>query len=146
VNLESLDFGGSDYLGMVVGGLAYFALGALWYTLLFQKPWMAATGRSEQEFEAMQGASPVWMLATLAGAIVATAVIAIAYRWGGGDGVVDGIVVGAILGIGVAAMENLKNVIYNFDDRSHPWTLYGINTAYAVLGFIIAGAVYSLIA
>lgn len=146
MNLESLDLSGASYLAIVVGGVAYFALGALWYTLLFQKPWMAATGRTEQEFEELVGASPAWMLATLVGAVVSTAVIATAYEWGGGDGILDGVVVGAIIGAGVVAMEGLKNVIYNFDDRSHPWRLYGINTAYAVLGFVIAGAVYGAVA
>lgn len=143
MNLESLDFGTSSYIGMVVGGIAYFALGALWYTVLLGQRWIEATGRTREE---MPSSSPVWMVATLIGAIISTVAIAIAYEWGGGDGIVDGVVVGLILGVAVVAMENLKNVVYNFDDRSQPWTLYAINSAYGIAGFVVAGAVYALIA
>ena len=33
-----------SYLAVVVGGLAFFFLGAIWYSFLFQKPWTADMG------------------------------------------------------------------------------------------------------
>jgi hypothetical protein len=143
MNLEALNLGGSDYIGIFVGGIAYYALGALWYTVILGKAWIAATGRTREEFPA---SSPAWMGVTLVGAVVTTAVLAIVYRWGGGDGVLDGLTVGALIAVGVVAMEMLKDVVYNFDDKRHKWRLYAINAAYAVLGVPLAGGVYALIA
>ena len=51
-----------------------------------------------------------------------------------------------MIGIGVAAMELLKTVVYNFDTRARQWSLYAINAGYAIVGLVIAGAVYSLFA
>lgn len=146
MSLAGLEFGTSSYIGIVAGGLSYFALGALWYTALFRDRWMAATGRTRDEFtSSAQDSSPAWMGLTLLGAIVSTAVVAVAYQWGGGEGVLDGLVVGAIVGVGVAAMEGLKNAVYNFDERVRPWELYAINAAYAIAGLLLAGTVYGLI-
>lgn len=143
MSLEPLDLVARDYIGIFIGGIAYYALGALWYTVLFGKRWIAATGRTSEEFPKN---SPAWMGLTLVAAVVSTAVIAIIYQWGGGNGLVDGLVVGAIVGFGVVAMEMLKEVVYNFDSRKHTWSLYIINAAYGVVGFMVAGTVYGVIA
>ncbi|MDA1241369.1 MAG: DUF1761 domain-containing protein, partial [Chloroflexi bacterium] len=114
MNLEALDLVARDYIGIFIGGIAYYALGALWYTVLFGKRWIAATGRTMEEFPK---SSPAWMGLTLVAAVVSTAVVAVLYQWGSGDGVVDGLIAGMIVGAGVAAMEMLKDVVYNFDSR-----------------------------
>ena len=102
MNLEALDLVARDYIGIFIGGIAYYALGALWYTVLFGKRWIAATGRTMEEFPK---SSPAWMGLTLVAAVVSTAVVAVLYQWGSGDGVVDGLIAGVIVGAGVAAME-----------------------------------------
>ena len=39
-----------NYLGVVLGGVAFWALGALWYSpLLFSKAWQAGAGMSDEE-------------------------------------------------------------------------------------------------
>ncbi len=86
------------------------------------------------------------MLVTLIGNVVTTAVLAIVYQWGGGTSVLDGVVVGALLGLGLAAMEALKPAVYNLDERVKPWSLYVVNASYAACGLVLAGLVYSLIA
>jgi hypothetical protein len=144
MTLEVVEFGWRNLLGIVAGGFANFFLGALWYMMLFNKRWLEATGRTPDDFK---NASPgAGMLATLGGCFVTTAVLALVYRWAGGDSVVDGLVVGAILGAGVAAMEGMKAAVYNFDERAKPWALYSVNGSYAVCGLMLAGAVYALIA
>lgn len=129
-----------NILAAAVGGIAYFGLGALWYTFLFADRWMAARGTTAEQI-AQEGGAGAMMALTLVAAIVSAFVIAAVYEWAGGTGPVDGLVVGAILGIGVAAMEGLKSVVY---ERA-TWMLYAINTSYVVLGFMLAGAVYALI-
>lgn len=144
MNLEALDFGTRTLLAIAAGGVAYYLLGALWYMALFGNQWLAATGRTKEEIQA-QGAGAEMFL-TLLGALLATAVLAIAYQWGGGASVVDGVLVGLLLGVGVAAAEGLKQAVYNFDERADAWTIYRINALYAVCGLTLAGAVYALVA
>jgi hypothetical protein len=143
MTLEVIEFGWSNLLGIIGGGLANFFLGGLWYMKFFNKRWIEATGRTPEDFkDASPGAG---MLLTLGGCIVSTAVLALVYGWAGGATVLDGITVGIILGAGVAAMEGMKVAVYNFDERVKPWLLYAVNGSYAVCGLTLAGAVYALI-
>ncbi len=143
MTLEGIEFGWLHLLAIVAGGLANFFLGALWYMTLFGKRWMDAIGRTPEDF---QDASPgAGMLLTLGGCLVTTAVLALVYAWAGGETLLDGLAVGAILGAGVAAMEGLKAAVYNVDERVKPWALYAVNASYAVCGLMLAGLVYAVI-
>jgi hypothetical protein len=143
MNLETLDFGMWNFIGVIAGGLANFMLGGLWYMLLFRKRWIAATGRTPEDFK--DGSPGAGMLLTLGGCFVTTAVLAVVYQWAGGKTILDGVAIGAILGAGVAAMEGMKAAVYSFDERVKPWALYAINGTYAVCGPTLAGVVYALI-
>ena len=68
--------------------------------------------------------------------------MALLYIWGGGDGPLDGLVCGLIVGAGVVAIEGLNRPTY----EGSPWSLYLINAGYAVIGFGLAGLVYGFIA
>jgi hypothetical protein len=107
MTLGALDFGVRTLLAIVAGGLVYYVLGALWYMALFGDKWVAATGRSKEEIQSQSAGAE--MLLTLIGAVVSTAVLSVAYQWGGGTSVVDGAVVGLMIGVGVAAMEGLAD-------------------------------------
>lgn len=141
--IEIVDMGVRSVVGIVVGGLANFMLGGLWYMALFNKRWLAATGRTAEDFEGESSASG--MILTLIGCVVSTAVLALVYQWAGGSSVLDGIIIGLILGVGIAAVEGMKKAIYNFDTRVKPWALYSVDVSYSVLGMVLAGAVYALI-
>ena len=143
MTLAMLDLGWLTLVGILAGGLTNFMIGGLWYMKLFNKPWLQATGRTPEDFvDSSPGAG---MLLTLGGCFVTTAVLAIVYQWGGGQTVLDGLAVGALLGAGVAAMEGMKAAVYNFDERVRPWALYAVNGSYAVCGLALAGVVYALI-
>jgi len=129
-----------NVLGILVAALAHFALGAAWYSPpLFLKPWAAALGIQ------MDGSGPniaVPLAVNAVEIVVTTAVVATVYLWGGGDGPLDGIVAGLLIGAGIVAMENLNRPMY---ERS-PWVIYWINSGFAVSGFALSGLVYALIA
>ncbi|MEX2526553.1 MAG: DUF1761 domain-containing protein [Gemmatimonadota bacterium] len=144
MNLEAIDFGMRTLLAILAGGIAYYMLGALWYMKLFGERWIAATGRTKEEIQG--DAVGAEMLLTLAGAMLATTVLAVVFQWGGGASPVDGAGVGLMVGVGVAAAEGLKQAVYNVDERVDRWALYGINSLYAVMGLTLAGVVYALIA
>jgi hypothetical protein len=143
MTLEIIDFGWRNLLGIVAGGLANFVLGGLWYMKLFSKRWIEATGRKPEDFK---DASPGGgMLLTLGGCMLSAAVLALVFGWAGGVTMLDGIIVGLILGAGVAAMEGMKTAVYNFDEKVRPWMLYSVNGSYAVCGLTLAGAIYAII-
>ena len=43
--------GDINWLAVVLGTVAFFAVGAIWYTLLFGKAWQRATGLSEAQLK-----------------------------------------------------------------------------------------------
>lgn len=141
---SSLDFGGRVLLAVFAGGIANFLLGALWYALLFNKPWVAATGRTVEEFKATGGPGPSMAL-TVVGGVVTTFVLAMLYQWSGASSVMDGVLTGLVLGLGISVWERLKTAVYNVDERVEVWTLFSIDAAYNVSGLALAGAVYALI-
>jgi hypothetical protein len=47
-----MSFAGLNYIAIVIAAVAGFGVGALWYTLLLQKPWMAAMGIDEEKMRA----------------------------------------------------------------------------------------------
>lgn len=142
---SSLDFGWRVVLAIVAGGVANFILGALWYALLFQKPWVQSTGRTAEEIQSTGGPGAGLGL-TLLGGIATTLVVAIVYQWAGGSTVLDGLLIGLVLGLGVSFWERLKTAVYNVDDRVRPWAMFRIDAAYNVSGLAVAGVVYALIA
>ncbi|HYD25442.1 MAG TPA: DUF1761 domain-containing protein [Croceibacterium sp.] len=42
---------GINWLGVVLGAVAFFAVGAVWYTVLFGKAWQRATGLSDAQLK-----------------------------------------------------------------------------------------------
>jgi hypothetical protein len=50
-----MSFAGLNYIAIVIAAVAGFGVGAVWYSFLFQKPWMAAMGMDPEK---MHGAGP----------------------------------------------------------------------------------------
>lgn len=137
MHLESVSL---SILGVILGTVAHSAVGALWYSkLLFVDRWMAALGTSMDE---MSGNPMVAVAGSVVGAFVTTVILAVIYHWGGGDGPVDGLVVGLLIGAGVVCVEGLNRPLF----ESSSWSLFWINTGAAVVGFGLAGLVYGMIA
>jgi hypothetical protein len=50
-------FAGVNYWAILIGALAAWAFGAFWYMIL-SKPWLAAQGKTREQFQAEQPAGP----------------------------------------------------------------------------------------
>ena len=74
-----MSFSGVNYLAVIIATIAGFGVGAVWYSVLLVKPWMAAMGITEAEIEARRSGSapagtPLPLL--LAGSVVGNLVMA----------------------------------------------------------------------
>ena len=120
-------------VGIIVAGLAFFFLGAAWYTFLFRKPWAEDMGYSEHMSETPQAPGAPLLL----GSLLAALVLAYVTEWlvGAGD-VGDGAKVGLGIGAVLAAVMG-QNALY--DNR--PARLWLINAGYAFVGAIVVGLI-----
>lgn len=123
-----------NYLAVIVAGLTGFPLGFLWYGPLFEKPWMAALGKTRETTTPPPPA--YWGLIAL-GAIVSALVIAVVQGWAGAATLIDGVLVALVLGVGLIVTESLKLLVY--EGRS--MVLLNINNGYTLVHFAIMGAI-----
>jgi hypothetical protein len=129
-----MDFSAVNYLAVIVAAVAAFAVGALWYAVLFSKPWMAAVGMTEAQIK--QGGSPVpFIIAIVAYLVMAFVLSAIGAAasdlWGG-------LILGVVVWIGFIATTTAVN--YAFANRKPELTLIdagGWLAVAAVMGAII---------
>ena len=131
-----------DYLNwgaIAIAALAYFALGALWYSpVLFVKKWIAYLKIDVNDPNAKKGMA-VMFGGSLVMMIIQTMAIAIlAERLGiRDDGWMSGLKLGALTGCCFCAATIGVNYLY----EKKPLGLFLINAGYALAGNIIAGVI-----
>lgn len=127
----------SSVVSVVVGAVAFFALGALWYSALFRRPWMQDMGlvaEVEQEPQA-PGAG------LLAGSFVVALVLAAVIESFAGDcGPWWGLRSGAWVGLAIAAV---MGQVALYDSR--PTRLWVIHAGYAFVGSVLVGLIVGIL-
>ena len=126
-----------SWLGVLVGALALFVLGGVWFTALFGKAYRRELGVAEPA----EGESPLppgpALGKALLGQFIAGLVIAFALAWLiGNSSAGHGALVGLVVGVLVAAA---VTQLYQFEGRSLRHLL--INCGYLILGITAVGAV-----
>jgi hypothetical protein len=123
-----------NHLAVFVSAIAFFLLGAVWYTFLFGHMWLQLTGAAEKPVGNM--ATPfigAFILDWILGYVIAVALS----RAESPNMTRQGIEFGAYVGLGVYGTMSLMNFLY--EGRS--FSLWAIDTAYVVLGMAIMGAI-----
>ena len=124
-------------LAVVLAALSFFALGGLWYTVLFGRPWRKEMGISEGQ---AQGGSPMMM--QFVWSILISLVIAFTLsKLIGEAGTSYGLKVGAGTGAGIGAAVMAQNNVY----ESKSLRFFAINAAYIVIGLGIMGTVIGVV-
>ncbi len=125
-----------NYWAVVVSAVAYFVLGALWYSpALFGHAWMRGTKKTKEEIKA--SASPFNYVFALITSFVACYGVARIMLWAGGNSIQDGITTALL--VGVCFVLTSMAINDNFEDRPKGLTL--INVLYHMVGLIIAGII-----
>ena len=93
---------GQQWIGIAVGAVSYMVLSMVWYMpKVFGNRWMEGEGLTQEDLQ--DAGSPVIYVITFAMALISNVVIALLLSNIGG-GVVNGLVVGLLVGVGVTAM------------------------------------------
>lgn len=126
-----------NYLAVAVAALVNYAIGTMWYSVLFGKQWKRLSGISEMKPTA--GAMVIGLIGSLfMSYVLAHAVIfGNAYLKMAGPGA--GLMCGFFNWIGFIAPVTLGIVIY----EKKPWRLWILNNAYWLISLLAMGALLS---
>jgi len=127
-----------NYPAVFVSALAYWILGAVWYSpLLFERSFIALKGWTPAELEAVRAASHAGEIgAALAVSLVTAYVLAHFVRLAGAETARTGVLAGFWLWLGFVLTTNLSTVLF----EGRPLGLYLINNGYHLVGLLGMGA------
>jgi len=127
-----------NWLAVLAGGLAYFLLGALWYTVLFGKKWQSYNSALMSNPDSMKGSTGIMISSFILMLIAALGLSLIITRLNL-SGWEVGLKLGILTGVffGVTAM----SISYLYEKK--PFGLHLINGLYTVVGNIIAAIIIS---
>jgi len=125
----------TNYAAVVVAAIAYWILGAIWYGVLFSKPWVALEGITEAQ---MKSANPVlpYVITLILNVLIAYSLTQICI-WRNANTIGRGASVGVLLWIGFVGPVTYTTYMYEM----RPWQLFAINQLFSLFGFVLMGAI-----
>jgi hypothetical protein len=121
-----------NHLAILVAALIQWILGALWYSLLFAKPWMALTGHTKGERPKGAIFAMAW---SFIGGLILSFVLAHIVLWSGASGFGWGAFIGFICWFGFVFAPLSAEALY----EQRPFKLLAINTGYWLAALLISG-------
>lgn len=122
-----------NWLAVLVAAIAAFAIGGLWYGPLLGKPWMRASGVTEEKARSANMA----VIFGLAFVLELVAAVALAMFIGPEADLRFGVFAGFMTG--AFFVSTALGVVYLFEQR--PLTLWAIDAGYQVVLFTVMGAI-----
>jgi len=130
-----------NWLAVIVGGLIYFALGALWYSpAVFGRQWQRAIGWDPERTPPEMSVT-TYLVPAIAYTVIAIA-IGILARATGSEDVGTGLVLGIVVGVGISVMHTLGDAVFD-PNKPQPWTWFAITAGYHAVGQLIVAVVVS---
>lgn len=125
----------TNYAAVFVSALAYWILGALWYAVLFSKPWMELEQMSAEKAKSMNPVLP-YIITFVLNLLIAF-VLAQICSWRNANTVARGAAVGILLWIGFVGPVTYTTYMYEM----RPMELFAINEFYSLVGLCLMGAI-----
>jgi hypothetical protein len=126
----------TNHVAVVVAAIAFFALGAAWYTLL-AAPWAAGIGKTMEQLKMESGGSFMPMVTGFIAILVMCYTLNSLLTRLGDTTTARGAKVGAFVALGFVAASLALH--YGFELRSV--SLWTINAGYVLVGLTVAGAI-----
>jgi hypothetical protein len=128
-----------NWLAVLVGTLAYFFLGAIWYSALFRNAWIKAAGVNMNDPNKRTGLAGI-MIASFITILITTTGLALLINRIGTGGWMTGVKIGLIAGICFSAATICNSYLY----EKRPIALTAINSLYNIFGCVIAGIILAI--
>lgn len=125
-----------NWLAVTLATLAYFLLGALWFTPLFGRAWDRSLGIERQRGERYP---MVYYVVPLVSSLLVSVATAVLIGWIGIDGWPDAALLGLVVGIGYSGAVTFTNAVT--PTAPHPLTFAAITGSYHVVGAVIAAVI-----
>jgi hypothetical protein len=131
-----------NYPAVVVSAIAYWILGALWYSpLLFSRTFIALKGWTPEDIAAIQAAGTGREIAiAFASSLLLAYVLAHFVKFTGAETLRAGLATGFWLWLGFVVTTNLETVVF----EKRPLGLYLINNGYHLVGILGMGALLAV--
>lgn len=125
----------TNYPAVLVSAIAYWLLGAVWYALLFGKPWMTLEGIPVEKLQAANPVAP-YIISFLLNLLIAY-VLSQLCLWRNATTAARGAALGILLWIGFVGPITYSTYMYEL----RPWQLFAINGFYPLVGLALMGAI-----
>jgi surface polysaccharide O-acyltransferase-like enzyme len=125
----------TNYAAVFISAIAYWLLGALWYGVLFSKPWMALESISIEQAKSMNPVLP-YVLTFVLNLLIAYSLAQICI-WRNANTVGRGASVGVLLWIGFVGPITFTTYMYEM----RPKELFAINEFFPLAGLVLMGAI-----
>ncbi len=137
--------GDINLLAVLLGALAFFMVGALWYTVLFGKAWQRETGYTDEVIAAgpKPGQNPTWLIFGLCFAFEVLVSLMLGHTIARTSPSAQGIMMMAV-GFGAFLMTPAVGINYLYQMKSGK--LFAIDAGHFIVGCAAMGAVHVMLA
>jgi Protein of unknown function (DUF1761) len=125
----------TNYPAVIVSAVLYWLLGALWFDVLFGKPWMALEHMTEEQAHSMNPVLPY--VITFALNLLIAFVLAQLCIWRNANTAGRGAAIGVLLWVGIVGPITFTTYMYEMRSKH----LYAINEFYPLAGLCLMGAI-----
>ena len=137
-----MTFSGLNFIGVLIAIVVSFVSGGIWFgPKTFYPIWMKARGIASGELNSNQNKPAILFGSTFVGVAVQTVVLGVVItslqKHQSNFGALDGAVVGAALGVGIAAFASLSHRLFGGEN----FKVWIIETANDAINLTIAGAI-----
>jgi hypothetical protein len=126
----------TNYIAIFVCAVAYWLLGGLWFALLFNKPWTALEGVTEEQARASGTSIAPFVISFILNLLIAY-VLSQLCLWRNATTAARGAALGILLWIGFVGPITYTTYLYEM----RPWQLFAINQFYPLVGLALMGAI-----
>jgi surface polysaccharide O-acyltransferase-like enzyme len=125
----------TNYAAVFVSAIVYWLLGAVWFAVLFSKPWMALEHVTEEQARSMNPVVP-YVISFVLNLLIAF-VLAQICAWRNANSAGRGAAVGVLVWIGFLGPVTYTTYMYEM----RPKELFAINEFYPLVGLCLMGAI-----
>ncbi len=126
---------GLKLIPVLLASIAFYAIGYVWYDVLFKDLWMAAAGVTAADFE---GVNPIWMIGGFVITLLQVIGIGLVLRWRGVSGAIPAVQTGLI----IWALFALPFVHYAYIyTPTHDSTLLMIDASHMLVGWVVSAVI-----